>query len=67
VEGKLWVDKQDFGWIKIDGKVTQSFSMVYSQPAWSAARTSSWSRRVSVTVSGCRNAAKCAQAPESFS
>jgi hypothetical protein len=27
VEGKLWVDKQDFGWIKIDGKVTQSFSM----------------------------------------
>jgi hypothetical protein len=27
VEGKLWVDKQDFGWIKVDGKVTQSFSM----------------------------------------
>jgi hypothetical protein len=27
VEGKLWVDKQDFGWIKIDGQVTQSFSM----------------------------------------
>jgi hypothetical protein len=23
VEGKLWVDKQDFGWIKVDGEVTQ--------------------------------------------
>jgi hypothetical protein len=27
VEGKLWVDKEDFGWIKVDGQVTQSFSM----------------------------------------
>jgi len=27
VEGKLWVDKKDFGWIKVDGRVTQSFSM----------------------------------------
>jgi hypothetical protein len=27
VEGKLWVDKQDFSWIKVDGQVTQSFSM----------------------------------------
>lgn len=27
VEGKLWIDKQDFGWVKVDGKVTQSFSM----------------------------------------
>ncbi len=27
VEGKFWVDKQDFGWIKVDGEVTQSFSM----------------------------------------
>jgi hypothetical protein len=27
VEGKLWVDKQDFGWMKVDGQVTQSFSM----------------------------------------
>ena len=27
VEGKLWVDKQDFGWIKVDGHVTESFSM----------------------------------------
>lgn len=27
VEGKLWVDKQDLGWIKIDGQVTQPFSM----------------------------------------
>jgi hypothetical protein len=27
VEGKLWVDNQDFGWIKVDGQVTQSFSM----------------------------------------
>jgi hypothetical protein len=27
VEGKLWVDKQDFGCIKIDGDVTQSFSV----------------------------------------
>jgi hypothetical protein len=27
VEGKLWIDKKDFGWIKVDGRVTQSFSM----------------------------------------
>jgi hypothetical protein len=27
VEGKLWVDKSDFGWIKAEGQVTQSFSM----------------------------------------
>jgi hypothetical protein len=27
VGGKLWVDKQDLGWIKVDGEVTQSFSM----------------------------------------
>jgi hypothetical protein len=27
VDGKLWVDKQDFGWIKVEGQVTQSFSM----------------------------------------
>ena len=27
VEGPLWVDKQDFGWIKVDGQVTQAFSM----------------------------------------
>jgi hypothetical protein len=27
VEGKLWVDKQDFGWVKVDGHVTQPFSM----------------------------------------
>ena len=27
VEGKLLVDKHDFGWIKVDGQVTQSFSM----------------------------------------
>jgi hypothetical protein len=27
VEGKLWVNKQDFGWIKVDGQVTQPFSM----------------------------------------
>jgi hypothetical protein len=27
VEGKFWVDKQNFGWIKVDGEVTQSFSM----------------------------------------
>jgi hypothetical protein len=27
VKGKLWVDKQDFGWVKVDGEVTQSFSM----------------------------------------
>jgi hypothetical protein len=27
VEGKLWVDKQDFGWIRVDGEVTQSFSI----------------------------------------
>jgi hypothetical protein len=27
VQGKLWVDKRDFGWVKVDGEVTQSFSM----------------------------------------
>ena len=27
VQGKLWVDKQDFGWVKVEGDVTQSFSM----------------------------------------
>jgi hypothetical protein len=27
VEGKLWVDKQNFGWIKVEGQVTQAFSM----------------------------------------
>jgi hypothetical protein len=27
VEGKLWVDKQDFGWIKVEGQVTRAFSM----------------------------------------
>jgi hypothetical protein len=27
VEGKLWVDRQNFGWIKVDGQVTQAFSM----------------------------------------
>jgi hypothetical protein len=27
VKGKLWVDQKDFGWVKVDGEVTQSFSM----------------------------------------
>ena len=27
VQGKLWVDKQDFGWVKVEGNVTQGFSM----------------------------------------
>jgi hypothetical protein len=27
VQGKLWIDKQDFGWTKVDGEVTQSFTM----------------------------------------
>jgi len=27
VEGRLWVDKQDFGWARVDGEVTQSFSI----------------------------------------
>lgn len=27
VQGKLWIDKQDFGWVKVDGEVTQTFSM----------------------------------------
>jgi len=27
VQGKLWVDKQDFGWVKVEGEVTQAFSM----------------------------------------
>lgn len=27
VSGKLWVDKQDLGWIKVDGQVIQPFSL----------------------------------------
>jgi hypothetical protein len=27
IAGKLWVDKQDLGWIKVDGQVIQPFSM----------------------------------------
>ncbi len=27
VKGKLWVDKEDFGWIKADGQVIQPFSI----------------------------------------
>ncbi len=27
VEGKIWVDKQDFAWIKVEGHVVQAFSM----------------------------------------
>jgi hypothetical protein len=27
VGGKLWIDKQDFGWIRVDGQVTESFTM----------------------------------------
>ncbi len=27
VAGKLWVDKQDLGWIKVDGEVIEPFSM----------------------------------------
>jgi hypothetical protein len=27
VAGKLWIDKQDYGWIKLDGQVTQAFLM----------------------------------------
>jgi hypothetical protein len=27
VAGKLWVDKQDLGWLKVDGQVIQPFSM----------------------------------------
>jgi hypothetical protein len=27
VEGKLWIDKSDFGWIKVEGQATQSLSM----------------------------------------
>jgi len=27
VEGKLWVDKEDLGWIKVDAQVIQPFSM----------------------------------------
>ncbi|GAC1631374.1 MAG: hypothetical protein NVS9B14_03110 [Candidatus Acidiferrum sp.] len=27
VSGKLWVDKQDLGWIKVDGQVMQPFSI----------------------------------------
>jgi hypothetical protein len=27
VEGKLWVDKQDLAWIKVEGQVIQPFSL----------------------------------------
>lgn len=27
IEGKFWVDKQDLGWIEVDGQVIQPFSM----------------------------------------
>jgi hypothetical protein len=27
LEGKLWIDKQDFGWVKVEGEVIQPFSM----------------------------------------
>ena len=27
VEGKFWVDKRDFGWIKVEGNVTRAFSV----------------------------------------
>jgi len=27
VEGKLWIDKQNLGWIKVDGQVIQPFSL----------------------------------------
>ena len=27
VEGRLWVDKQDLGWVKIEGRVIQPFSL----------------------------------------
>jgi hypothetical protein len=27
VEGKFWIDKQELGWIKVDGQVIQSFSV----------------------------------------
>jgi hypothetical protein len=27
VEGKLWIDKQDFGWVKVDGQVIQPISL----------------------------------------
>jgi hypothetical protein len=27
VEGKVWVDKQDFGWIRVDARVTEPISM----------------------------------------
>jgi hypothetical protein len=27
VAGKIWVDKQDYNWIKLDGEITQPFSM----------------------------------------
>jgi hypothetical protein len=27
IEGKFWIDKQELGWIKVDGQVIQSFSV----------------------------------------
>ncbi len=27
VEGKIWVDKQDYNWIKLEGEITEPFSM----------------------------------------
>jgi hypothetical protein len=67
VEGKLWVDKQDFGWIKVDGQVTQSFSMGLFVARVERGSHIILERRVWVTQFGCRNASKFEQRPESSS
>jgi hypothetical protein len=39
VEGKLWIDKQDYGWTKVDGQVIQPISMGLVLARACAART----------------------------
>jgi hypothetical protein len=47
VAGKLWVDKQDLGWIKVDGQVVQPFSMALFLARVLGGHTLPWSRRAS--------------------
>ena len=61
------MEKQDFGWIKVDGQVTQSFSLGLILAEWSAVLTLSWNKHVLVRLSGCRNGSKSGRRRASFS
>jgi hypothetical protein len=67
VAGKLWVDKQDLGWIKVEGQVIHPLSVGYFSCACCAARRLRWSRRASMVGSGCRNVLKFKQSLRSSS